>query len=148
MDIHSLLLPSLTLCQHPCSSKKRVLEDVASLVSEQFPSLDANEVFSALIARERLGSTGIGGGIAIPHCRIKDCSRTTAVLITLESAIDFNAIDSKNVDIIFVLLVPENQHDDHLKTLASIAEKLSDSNILKNIRAAKSNTELFNTVNV
>ncbi len=146
MNITELLTPKLTLCQHSTSSKKRVLEEVAQHICTQHPYLDSNEVFSALIDRERLGSTGIGNGIAIPHCRIANCTKTIAMLITLESGIDFDAIDNETVDIIFILLVPENAHSDHLQTLSSIAEKLSSDTTQQNIRKASSNETLYEVI--
>ncbi len=146
MDITTLLSPDTVICQHTSSSKKRMLEDIAERMSEQFPNLSANTIFSALIARERLGSTGIGNGIAIPHCRIADCKETAAMLITLSKGIDFDAIDSQNVDIIFVLLVPENTNDNHLKTLASIAEKFSNDSVLQQVRNAKDSDALLQAI--
>lgn len=138
MDIASLLSPELVLCQHTSSSKKRILEEISEHLGEQFPNMNANTIFSALISREKLGSTGIGNGIAIPHCRIPECNQTIAMLMTLEKSIDFDAIDNEPVDIIFVLLVPEGANDNHLKTLAKIAETFSDEAILESIRNARS----------
>ena len=140
MNIASLLSPELILCGHSSSSKKRLLEDVAKHISEKYPLLDTNQLLSALVAREKLGSTGIGNGIAIPHCRIAECEQTIGMLITLNDHIDFNAIDDQPVDIIFALLVPEHSNDDHLKTLAAIANIFSQSQTLTSIRNA-SNTE-------
>lgn len=146
MNITEILTPKLTLCQHNTSSKKRILEEISTYVSEQHPYLDANDIFSALIDRERLGSTGIGHGIAIPHCRIAHCTKTIAMLLTLENSIDFDAIDSGKVDIIFVLLVPENAHENHLETLSSIAEKLSSEKTQNDIRNATSNEALYQII--
>lgn len=143
MDISSLLSPELILCRHNSSSKKRILEDVAEHISEHYPKLDTNMVFSALISREKLGSTGIGNGIAIPHCRIPQCTTTIGMLVTLTQGIEFNAIDNQEVDIIFVLLVPEDANDNHLQTLASIAETFSNNEILEQIRKASNTEELL-----
>ncbi len=146
MDIASLLSTNMTLCKHSSSSKKRILEDIAEHLGEYYPNLNANTLFSALIAREKLGSTGIGNGIAIPHCRISECSQTIAMLITLENSIDFDAIDGQDVDVIFVLLVPEGNNENHLKTLAKIAETFSDETILQNVRQATTSEALLNTL--
>ncbi len=143
MNIKSLLSPDCVLFQHQCASKKRLLETIASHLCDYNTNLDPSNVFSALIARERLGSTGIGKGIAIPHCRIEDCTQTMGVLVTLETPIDFNAIDEEPVDIIFVLVVPEGNHQDHLKTLAALAETFSSEECLKRIRASQSTQELY-----
>jgi len=146
MNIKSLLSPDCVLFQHQCGSKKRLLETIASHLCDHNTELDPSNVFSALIARERLGSTGIGKGIAIPHCRIEDCTQTMGVLVTLKTPIDFNAIDEEPVDIIFVLVVPEGNHQDHLKTLATLAEKFSDEKCLQEIRQSQDTQELYNIV--
>jgi PTS system nitrogen regulatory IIA component len=146
MNISSLLSPTTVLCLHNSTSKKRILEDISEHLGGQFPSINANTIFSALISREKLGSTGIGNGIAIPHCRIPDCNHIIAMLITLEKSIDFDAIDSQPVDVIFVLLVPEDDNDNHLKTLAKVAETFSDEKTLSNVRHATSNEELLQAV--
>lgn len=146
MEIKSILDPECVIHQYECNSKKRLLETIASHLCDQKPVLDPGNVFSALIARERLGSTGIGNGIAIPHCRIQGCKQTIGVMVTLKTPIDFDAIDSQPVDIIFVLIVPEDHDKDHLQTLASLAETFSDSARLTKIRDAKDAEELYNII--
>ena len=146
MNIKSLLSLDCVLFKHQCSSKKRLLETIASHLCDHNTNLDPSNVFSALIARERLGSTGLGKGIAIPHCRIADCTETIDVLVTLATPIDFNAVDSELVDIIFVLVVPEDGHKDHLQTLATIAETFSDKDCLQRMRKSMNAQELYNIV--
>ena len=146
MDIASLLSPEFILCKHSSSSKKRVIEEIAEHLGGQLPHLQANTIFKALIAREKLGSTGIGNGIAIPHCRIPSCNKVIGMLITLDKGIDFDAIDNESVDIIFVLLVPEGANENHLKTLAQIAETFSDDSILQSVRHANDINMLLNAV--
>ncbi|MGH1487453.1 MAG: PTS IIA-like nitrogen regulatory protein PtsN [Cellvibrionaceae bacterium] len=146
MDIASILSPECVLFKNQCNSKKRILETIASHLCDENPVLDPGHVFSALIARERLGSTGIGHGIAIPHCRIKGCSKIIGVLVTLDNGIDFDAIDNEPVDIIFVLVVPEDENQDHLQTLAALAERFSDKERLNKIRQASSSQELYQTI--
>ena len=85
-----------------------MLETSAELIAEKVPSVDANQIYNALIAREQLGSTGLGNGIAIPHCRVPKCESTIGCLIKLEKGLDFDAIDGEPVDLLFYLLVPEN----------------------------------------
>lgn len=138
MNIASLLSPDTVLCKHNTSSKKRIIEDIAEHLSQNHPDIDAHAICTALFAREKLGSTGIGNGIAIPHSRLSTCSHTIAMLITLNKSIDFDAIDNQNVDVVFALLVPEDNDENHLKTLAMIAEKFSDETILAKIRKANS----------
>ena len=108
MQIESILSPELTFCNVQCESKKRLLETSAELIAEKVPSVDANQIYNALIAREQLGSTGLGNGIAIPHCRVPKCESTIGCLIKLEKGLDFDAIDGEPVDLLFYLLVPEN----------------------------------------
>ena len=146
MDIDSILQPGCVVHHLTCNSKKRLLESIASHLCDQHPALDPGNVFSALIAREKLGSTGIGQGIAIPHCRIDGCDHTIGVLVTLENPVDFNAIDGKPVDIVFVLVVPEDSHEEHLQTLASLAEVFSQATIQKQLRAAKDRTDLYQII--
>ncbi len=146
MEIKSILKPECVLHQYECNSKKRLLETIASHLCDQNPVLDPGNVFSALIARERLGSTGIGNGIAIPHCRIQGCQQTIGVLVTLKTPIDFNAIDNHPVDVIFVLIVPEDHDKDHLQTLAKLAELFSDTARLSTIREAENADELYRLI--
>jgi len=146
MEIKSILNQECVIHQHECNSKKRLLETIASHLCDQNPVLDPGNVFSALIARERLGSTGIGNGIAIPHCRIQGCSQTIGVMVTLQKPIDFDAIDNQPVDVIFVLIVPEDHNKDHLQTLATLAETFSDAEHLNLIRQAKDAEELYNII--
>lgn len=146
MEIASILDPSSILFHEECHSKKRILETIASHLCDQNPSLDPGSVFSALLARERLGSTGIGKGIAIPHCRIPGCDETIGVLVTLSQPIDFGSIDNQPVDIIFVLAVPENHDQDHLETLAALAEIFSQEAIQQKLRSAESTEELYKII--
>lgn len=141
--IEDLLTTKRTLCHAVCNSKKRSLEVLAELIAESAENLKAEELFEQLIARERLGSTGIGHGIAIPHCRFKSLDNTVGALITLENPIDFDAVDSAPVDIIFAMLVPEEGANQHLQTLAQLAEKLQSHQFVNALRKASSQDELF-----
>jgi PTS system nitrogen regulatory IIA component len=143
MQIESLLTQKRTLCHASCSSKKRSLEVLASLIAEGSDNINADELFQQLVARERLGSTGIGEGIAIPHCRFKTSGATIGALMTLAKPIDFDSVDSRPVDIIFAMLVPENAESQHLQTLAMLAERLQDSRFVEALRRAETGAELF-----
>ncbi|BFM17425.1 PTS IIA-like nitrogen regulatory protein PtsN [Maricurvus nonylphenolicus] len=143
MEVQSILSPRRVLCGAQGGSKKRALETLAHHIAADIPTLNADELFSSLIARERLGSTGIGKGIAIPHCRLANCSGTLGALITLQDPIDFDAIDGEPVDIIFALLVPDEANDEHLQTLAGLAEKFSNPGYLAELRRADNNQALF-----
>jgi PTS system nitrogen regulatory IIA component len=97
------------------------------------------DVFEALIAREKLGSTGFGNGIAIPHCRLKGCEAPISALLHLDAPIDFDAIDGAPVDLLFVLLVPEAATDAHLELLRQIASMLDRKEVREKLRSAPSN---------
>lgn len=143
MQIKSLLTPSRTLCDIEGVSKKRVLEILATTIAQDIPAIDADDLFRRLIARERLGSTGIGHGIAIPHCRVESYDGVIGALITLNQPIDFDSIDSEPVDILFAMLVPENAHGEHLQNLAALAGALNDSDFRDRLRSAKSDADLY-----
>jgi len=124
-------------------SKKRLLDQVAQLVSASCSELTEQQVFDALVARERLGSTGIGEGIAIPHCRLSHCQAPVGMLLLLDQPIDFESIDNKPVDLVFVLLVPEHNPEHHLKTLSHLAALFNEANFRQQLRDARSAEDLY-----
>ncbi|HGP5321888.1 TPA: PTS IIA-like nitrogen regulatory protein PtsN, partial [Vibrio cholerae O1] len=125
------------------SSKKRALE-IISEIAALHTGQNATELFECMLSREKMGSTGIGNGIAIPHARMSDSENAVAVLLQCEEPIEFDSIDNRPVDLLFALLVPEDQCKEHLKTLACMAERLNDKQILKQLRNAASDQELYN----
>ncbi|MFT6310195.1 MAG: PTS system nitrogen regulatory IIA component [Porticoccus sp.] len=143
MQLQVLLSPARTLFGAAGSSKKRVIESAANFLAEQNNSLNADELFRNIIEREQLGSTAIGEGMAIPHCRMKNCSRALGALIKLDNPVDFEAIDQQPVDILFVLLVPEEEHDQHLKILAEIAGLFSKAEFRDEIRASANSQQMY-----
>lgn len=143
MNIQPILSTSRTQCAVQCNSKKRILEIISQLASSNNRDIDEDTVLAALMQRERMGSTGIGNGIAIPHGRLAGLDRVMAIVVTSEPAIDFDAIDDKPVDIFFALLVPEDQAEGHLQTLAGIAGKLADKERVKLIRAAQTSDDIL-----
>lgn len=143
MEIKDILSLDCTHCAVPVTSKKRVLQYISDVASKKIPSLDEEEILNSLICRERMGSTGIGNGIAIPHGRISGIDEPLAVVVTSESGIDFESIDNQLVDIFFAIMVPAEKADGHLQTLAKIAQKLSNKDTIKKIRKATSNNLLF-----
>ncbi|MCO1333727.1 PTS IIA-like nitrogen regulatory protein PtsN [Microbulbifer sp. OS29] len=143
MTLEALLSPRLSLCHLAGSSKKKLLLNIAQAIAEQYPQHDSDTVFNQLIARERLGSTGIGDGVAIPHCRLPGCDRPIGVLCTTEPAVDFDSIDRQPVDLLFTLLVPEDAEQEHLETLAEIAGLFSNSLVRDKLRLAQSSDELY-----
>jgi len=146
LSIESILAPELTLCQVSGGSKKRTLEIIAARVARQYPELDENQIFNNLVARERLGSTGIGQGIAIPHCRLEDCKRVVGALITLDESISFDAIDNEPVDLLFVLIVPQEATSEHLELLSQLAEKFNDRSFCDRLRACTDAATLYELI--
>ena len=124
-------------------SKKRALEELSNLVTQDQTQLDANEIFDSLISRERLGATGVGYGIAIPHGRIKNCQKITGAFIKLSESIDFNTIDNLPVDILFTLIVPEESTDEHLQVLAFLASMFSDKSFREKLRKSDSPEDTY-----
>ena len=143
MQVQSLLSLRRTACDVEGISKKRALELLASLIAEDQPTLKADEIFINLIGREKLGSTGLGEGVAIPHCRIPNCTGIIGALLQLQAPIDYEAIDDKPVDLLFALIVPEEAQDAHLQTLASLAERFNQPSYLESLRAAQNSEQLF-----
>lgn len=143
MQIDSILKPELSFCHLQGVSKKRLLEESAELIASKVPRITADEIYEALCAREQLGSTGLGNGIAIPHCRVPNCSATIGCLVTLESGIDFDAIDNNPVDLLFFLLVPEDTVEGHLEVLRTLAEHFNDPQYCAALRACDNNADLF-----
>lgn len=134
LTIDNILAPELTLCKVPASSKKRVLEFIAEQIRQHNDSLGEGQIFNNLIARERLGSTGIGQGIAIPHCRLEGLEHVIGVLMTLEEAVEFDAIDNQPVDLVFALVVPKEATSEHLELLSQLAEKFNERTFCDRLR--------------
>jgi PTS system nitrogen regulatory IIA component len=145
--LNKILTPERTVCRAPGIIKKRLFGTIARIISEEQPALPYDEVFDHLIAREKLGSTGLGQGIAIPHCRVANCTQPLGTLITLEEPIDFDAPDDKPVDLLFVLLVPEEAHQQHLDILANIARLFSQADFCALLRAAPDSQALYDIAN-
>ncbi len=144
--LEHILTPGRSQVDVPGGSKKRVLEQIANLVARDIPGLDVNDVFENLVARERLGSTGFGNGIAIPHCRLAACSVPISALLRLDTPIDFDALDGAPVDLVFVLLVPEEATGEHLELLRQIAALLDRADVRERLRKAKDGFDLYQVV--
>ena len=144
MQLENILTPERCHCRIEGVSKKRIISNISQLIEETVPGLDAETVFNALMAREQLGSTGLGSGIAIPHCRLDGCGDILGTLITLDTPVDFDAIDDKPVDLLFVLIVPNEKTDEHVRTLAGIAELFSDEDFCYTLRHTHDSEDLYN----
>ena len=104
------------------NSKKKALETISQIISDCYPQYPGNKVFETLVERERLGSTGIGHGVALPHGRLSNCKEAIGIFIRLIDGVDFNSVDRKKVKFIFALLVPENSTQEHLEILSKLAQ--------------------------
>jgi len=143
MRLDTILTPERCYCDLPGVSKKRFLTTISELIAEDAPALNADSIYTALLAREQLGSTGIGNGIGIPHCRLAECKSITGALIKLEEGIDFDAVDSRRVDLLFVLIVPAEETHEHLKVLGALAALFHQESFCSTLRQAKSAQELY-----
>ena len=143
MEIKDILHPDCTLCAVPGNSKKRILELISQIANQYLLDIDQATILSSLTSREKMGSTGIGNGIALPHGRLQDLENVIAIVVTSEKPIQYDAIDNAPVDIFFAILVPEKKASEHLGTLSTIAKKLNDKATLTRMRKAKTAQELF-----
>ena len=137
MLISDILSPERIRCDVQSTSKKRLLELISEELARDSDEFTKREIFESICARERLGSTGLGKGVAIPHGRIKGSKHVEASLIRLKKPLPFDAIDGEPVDLLFALAVPESCGEDHLKLLAEVAELFSDPDLLHELRTAK-----------
>lgn len=145
-DLKQILSPARSRSQVPGNSKKRIFEEVADLLVADQPSLDAADIITSLLAREKLGSTGLGGGIAIPHCRLERCQQPLGVLMSLAAPTDFDAPDDEPVDLLCVLVVPGEANQEHLDILATLAHLFSQDDLCNALRACDSGRELFEVI--
>ncbi len=150
MNLISKILPaSNILLDHESSSKKRVFES-AGLLFENNQQIARSTVFDSLFAREKLGSTGLGRGVAIPHGRIAKLRDATAAFVRTQHPIPFDAPDGQPVNLIFILLVPERATDLHLQLLGELAQMFSNTRFRERLLAAPDSASLhqiFNTWN-
>jgi len=142
VDITSVLSSRCARAGLSARSRKALLEAASDLLAEVHPELSARPLFDELMNRERLGSTGIGDGVAIPHCRI-DCSRILGAVLTLDEPVDYDAIDGKGVDLLFVLVVPPEENSAHLELLAALAKIFSNPEHRQRLKSAGSDAELY-----
>lgn len=137
MNLATLLPLERVCCNADISSKKRVLQELSELLASTNAELREEEIFNSLLNRERLGATGLGKGVAIPHGRLAATDTASAALITLNRGIDFDAPDAQPVDILFALIVPEESTDEHLQILAHLAEMMADEGFMTRLRKQK-----------
>ncbi len=128
------------------NSKKQLLQELAAKASKQL-GLPEREIFDVILQRERLGSTGVGNGIAIPHGKLARLPAITGLFARLDSPIDFEELDDQPVDLVFLLLAPEGAGADHLKALSRIARVLRDQDLVSKLRATDSASAIYAFLN-
>ena len=133
MDLGDLLTPQDIEPAMRASSKRQLLQDLSDRASRE-TSIPARQIFETLLQRERLGSTGVGNGIAIPHGKLPGLPRICGLFVRLDRPIDFEALDDEPVDLVFLLLAPEGSGADHLKALARIARVMRQADIVDKLR--------------
>lgn len=143
MNLSQLIAPDRVICLPNISSKKRLLEKLSQLLAQGALGLNHGDIFNRLIERERLGSTGLGHGVALPHGRIADLDQSVGAFIKLDQAIDFDSTDGQPTDLLFALLVPEFHTEEHLQILASLAGMFSNMEFCKQLRHCTNDEELF-----
>lgn len=142
MEISDFLAPSDVFVGLRSSDKTRVLEDLCRLAASTL-KVDADKILTNILNREELGSTGLGGGVAIPHARIADVKKPFGILARLKSAIEFDAIDRQPVDLVFLLLLPTAPASEQLNALALAARRLRDADTARNVRRAMDPSALY-----
>jgi PTS system nitrogen regulatory IIA component len=134
MALADLIAQNSVLPALKANSKKQLLQELAAKASE-VTGLAEREVFDVILQRERLGSTGVGNGIAIPHGKLASLDKIVGVFARLDQPVDFEALDDQPVDLVFLLLAPEGAGADHLKALSRIARVMRDSDMVAKLRA-------------
>jgi len=147
MLVAALLVNAENISFHnPATSKKKVLEELSNQLASNSNATTADEIFDALLERERLGSTGLGKGVAIPHARIPNIPHTIAAMLTLEKPVDFESIDKQPIDIAIGLLVPEDDSEHHLQHLSRLVTLFRTPETCAKIRTAESAENIFETL--
>ena len=142
MLVSDIINQSLVRTMSNVSSKKRLLQEIAACLSHSC-SIDCDIILSALQEREKLGPTGMGNGVAIPHAKLSALSTIQGMFIRLDKPIDFESVDRKKVDIIFTILAPKESGVDHLKALAKVSRVLRDQSICSKLRSTEDNAALY-----
>jgi PTS system nitrogen regulatory IIA component len=145
MKLSDILSPDRVIAGAALGSKKKVLEDLSRLLSGG-TTLASGDIFNSLIGREKLGSTGLGHGVAIPHGRVAGVPQSVGAFMRLKHAIDYDAHDGQPVDLVFGLLVPQQATEEHLKHLAAIAEMFSNEQFCAKLRETTDDKQLHKLI--
>ncbi len=133
-------------CNSQATSKKRILQDIGALLACSSPDLDAGAVFDSLLERERIGSTGLGQGVALPHARMDNIDKACGAFLQLQKPVQFDSIDNQPVDLVFGLLVPSSATDEHLQILAQLASMFSNADFCEQLRQAQRQDEVLRLI--
>jgi PTS system nitrogen regulatory IIA component len=142
MDLGDLIAREAVFSSLKAQNKKQALQELAQEAAK-LTGVDARQIFDTLLQRERLGSTAIGRGIAIPHGRLAGLTKIVSLFARISQPIDFDALDDENVDLVFLLLAPEHAGADHLKALARISRLLREPSTIERLRSASDRTALY-----
>lgn len=142
MELSELIDSDSIVANLRVTSKKQALQELSRLAGE-ITEVDERKIFDILMERERLGTTGVGSGIAIPHGKLSELEQIHGIFARLEKPIDFQSIDDRPVDLIFVLLAPEGAGADHLKALARVSRMLRDDDVCEKLRGTSESDALF-----
>lgn len=144
MQLADILTPGCVVSHVQAGSKKRALETLSEILADNSAiNMPALEIFESLLARERLGSTAIDHGVAIPHGRLKDSNETFGAFVQLENGIDCDAMDRQSVELLFALLVPQESTEEHLQLLARLAKMFSNADLREQLRSAPDSQSLY-----
>ncbi len=143
MQMNELISPNRVDRSLAATSKKRLLEKISNLLRQDEPELDENAAFQSLFEREKLGSTAIGEGVALPHGRLKGINKAIGAFAILNEAMDYDSIDHKPVKMVFALLVPEHAHKEHLDILADLASKFRNKQLRECLLNAHNGQEIY-----
>ncbi len=146
MNLNELVSQDTVVYKTDIASKKRALEQLATLLAGESGEQQALDIFQHLTEREKLGSTSLGHGVALPHARTGQCTDAKGAFIKLDHGINFDSPDGIATDMLFALLVPEHYTDEHLKILAELASLFSDDAKCEQLRKSTSNQELYNNL--
>ena len=142
MKLGTILPPGMIAAGLKANGKKQLLQELASIAARG-TEINEREVFDALLQRERLGSTGIGNGLAIPHGRFANLDRMFGVFARLDKPVDFESVDGLPVDLVFVLLAPEGAGADHLQGLARVARLLRTPAVVQSLRSTRDSAAMY-----
>ena len=146
MKLSEILKPQFIIADLRAHDKKGVLEELTQIITEQETSLNKGSLLQVLLEREKLGSTGIGDGIALPHGKLKGLNKLLISFGRSTDGLNFDSIDEKPAYLLFLLLAPENSAGMHLKALAKISRMLKDGNFRWRLMSAKSREEIYEII--